>query len=129
MRSGSPQKPFILPLQNTYVLIQTIGETKGEGGYLKAVRASKDPTTFTVLFEDTAAILGLVVAFAGIFLGQVLDMPELDGAASIAAGYPTGTSQNDQQLTEPGLVSPDHAARVELEHVRVSITGPIYEAS
>lgn len=33
LEPGSPQKPFILPLQNTYVLIQTIGETKGEGGF------------------------------------------------------------------------------------------------
>jgi hypothetical protein len=72
------------------------------------------------------------VAAFGVLLStfEVHDIPGVHlGAASIAARYPTGTSQNDQQLTEPGLVSPDHAARVELEHVRVSITGPIYEAS
>jgi cation diffusion facilitator family transporter len=57
--------------------------TKGALGWLEAVRASKDPTVFTVLFEDTAAVLGLLVAFAGIALGEALAVPELDGAASI----------------------------------------------
>ena len=60
--------------------------SKGNLGWLKAVQMSKDPTVFTVLFEDTAAILGLLVAFAGIALGQVLDMPVLDGVASLVIG-------------------------------------------
>ena len=61
---------------------------KGQGqlGLWKAIRRAKDPTTFTVLFEDTAAILGLLVAFIGIFLGQILQNPYLDGAASIVIG-------------------------------------------
>src|SRR5439155_18907878 len=55
-------------------------------GVLKTIRASKDPTTFTVLFEDVAAILGLIVAFFGIFLGHQLNNPYLDGVASIVIG-------------------------------------------
>jgi divalent metal cation (Fe/Co/Zn/Cd) transporter len=47
---------------------------------------SKDPTVFTVLFEDTAAILGLLVAFGGIALSLTLDMPALDGVASLLIG-------------------------------------------
>jgi len=61
-------------------------EMTGEGGVFKTIRTSKDPTTFTVLFEDSAALLGLVVAFLGIFLGQRLNLPLLDGVASIAIG-------------------------------------------
>ena len=59
---------------------------KGKQGYLEAVHGSKDPTVFTVLFEDTAALLGLVVALIGIGLGELLEMPAFDGAASIVIG-------------------------------------------
>lgn len=54
--------------------------------WLKAIRSSKDPTVFTVLFEDTAALLGLVTALAGIFLSETLQMPAIDGVASVLVG-------------------------------------------
>jgi cation diffusion facilitator family transporter len=60
-------------------------ELKG-AGVVATIRASKDPTTFTVLFEDTAALAGLIVAFLGILLGDLLDNPYLDGVASIVIG-------------------------------------------
>lgn len=61
-------------------------KTRGARGILSEVRRSKDPTVFTVLFEDTAAMLGLIVAFAGIGLGQIYDNPVFDAWASIAIG-------------------------------------------
>jgi cation diffusion facilitator family transporter len=60
--------------------------SKGEGGYIEAIRRSKDPAIFTVLFEDTAAMLGLIVAFVGIWLAEELNMPILDGVASVVIG-------------------------------------------
>jgi len=60
-------------------------EMRGRG-IIETIVDTKDPTTFSVLLEDTAALLGLVVAFAGIWLGQALQMPWLDGAASIVIG-------------------------------------------
>ncbi|MDX6576925.1 MAG: hypothetical protein QOE96_2878 [Blastocatellia bacterium] len=60
-------------------------EMSGQGVF-ETIRSSKDPTTFTVLFEDTAALLGLLVAFVGIFLGHWLNNPYLDGVASIVIG-------------------------------------------
>jgi cation diffusion facilitator family transporter len=59
---------------------------KGDQGYLEAARRSKDPTTFMVLFEDTAAVLGVLIALAGTALAEALDLPVLDGVASIAIG-------------------------------------------
>ena len=53
---------------------------EGARGILAAVRRSKDPAVFTVLFEDTAAMLGLLVAAVGLAVGQILAIPELDGA-------------------------------------------------
>jgi cation diffusion facilitator family transporter len=68
------------------VALKEFRAQKKENSWLGAVRASKDPTTFTVLFEDSAAMLGLVFAFLGVFLGERFDNPYFDGAASIAIG-------------------------------------------
>jgi cation diffusion facilitator family transporter len=51
-----------------------------------AFRRSKDPTDFTVLFEDAAAILGLLIVFILLFIGHLTRNPYLDGCASIAVG-------------------------------------------
>lgn len=59
---------------------------KGHRGYWQAARESKDPTTFTVLFEDSAALLGLLIAFFGVSLAHWLRIPALDGVASLAIG-------------------------------------------
>lgn len=55
-------------------------------GVIETIRVSKDPTTFSVLLEDSAALVGLAFAFAGIYLSATLGMPWLDGASSIAIG-------------------------------------------
>ncbi len=59
---------------------------KGDLGYFEAVRRSKDPIVFTVWFEDSTAMLGLIVAAASIALGNWLNIPEMDGIASIVIG-------------------------------------------
>jgi len=69
-----------------WIAFQEFRKTQGNKGFLKAVLGSKDPTVFTVLFEDTAAMLGLLVAFAGIFFSELLNMPILDGVASVVIG-------------------------------------------
>lgn len=63
---------------------------KGERGYYEAVRKEKNPTTFVVLFEDTAAMLGLIVAFVGIAIGQWTGLHIFDGIASIVIGIILG---------------------------------------
>lgn len=64
--------------------------TRGTMGILEAVRRGKDPNLFVVLFEDSAAILGLLAAGVGIFLGQVTGNPAFDGGASIVIGVILG---------------------------------------
>lgn len=58
----------------------------GKGGWLAEIRHSKDPAKFTVLFEDSAAMMGLVAALVGVGLAQALDMPVLDGVAALSIG-------------------------------------------
>ena len=59
---------------------------KGRRGILETIHNTKDPTSFSVLLEDSAALLGLLFAFLGIFLGRQLGLPYLDGAASVVIG-------------------------------------------
>ena len=73
-----------------WVAFKQFRAMKGDIGYLEAVRKSKDPTTFTVLAEDTGAILGIFIALAGTVAAHVHDRPVLDGAASIAIGVLLG---------------------------------------
>jgi cation diffusion facilitator family transporter len=51
-----------------------------------AVHNSKDPGIFAILFEDTADILGLIVAFIGVYFGHLYNNPYIDGIASIVIG-------------------------------------------
>lgn len=59
---------------------------KGEFGLIESIHRSKDPTTFAVLFEDTAAIAGLVIAAAAIYCSATLQKGWIDGLGSILIG-------------------------------------------
>jgi cation diffusion facilitator family transporter len=58
----------------------------GAAPFWEAIHHSKDPTTYTVLAEDSAALVGLAIAALGIWLSHRLNMPVLDGAASLLIG-------------------------------------------
>ncbi|MFM9923745.1 cation diffusion facilitator family transporter [Variovorax sp. H27-G14] len=58
----------------------------GDTPFWEALDRSKDPTTYTVLAEDSAALAGLLVAGLGIYFSHSLNMPELDGVASVVIG-------------------------------------------
>ena len=59
---------------------------RGRRGIVETIHDTKDPSSFTVLLEDSAALLGLIFAFVGIFLGSKLELPSLDGVASVLIG-------------------------------------------
>lgn len=60
--------------------------SKGRRGWFEALRHSKDPSVFTVVLEDSAALSGLGIAFVGLILAQTLGMPVFDGIASVLVG-------------------------------------------
>lgn len=97
------------------VAFRAFGEERGDKGWLEAVHDSKDPTIFTVLFEDSAAMLGLLAALTGIFLSQQLGMPMLDGVASLVIGCILATTaaflayECQSLLTGEGVAAPVRA--------------------
>jgi cation diffusion facilitator family transporter len=96
---------------------------KGRRPWLDAVRESKDPTTFTVLFEDSAALLGLVLAFAGIAAAQYFNQPELDGVASIGIGLLlAGSAIFLMRETKALLIGESASVRLEHDILRLAAT-------
>lgn len=69
-----------------YFALTEFTKAKGKWGYVEAVQRGKDPSMFVVLFEDSAAMLGILVAFLGIFLSQITGNPYYDGIASVVIG-------------------------------------------
>ena len=67
--------------------LREFNRQRGVIPFWTAVRKSKDPSTFVVLFEDAADVLGLIVAFLGVYLGHELQNPYFDGIASILIGF------------------------------------------
>ena len=68
------------------IALREFAASKGEMGWWETVRESKNPAAFIVLFEDSAALAGLLVAGIGIWASHAWGDPRIDGAASIAIG-------------------------------------------
>ena len=73
------------------VALKEFRARKGGAGYLEAAHESKDPALFVLLAEDSAALLGILIAFAGTGAAQFFALPELDGMASVAIGLLLGS--------------------------------------
>jgi cation diffusion facilitator family transporter len=97
---------------------RAFNKVKGRFGYIQAVQREKDPSMFVVLFEDTAAMAGLVVAFLGIFLGQVTGNPYFDGAASVLIGLILGGTAIWLAYETHGLLIGEGANPEVLEAIR-----------
>ena len=69
----------------TIALKEFLARAQGRS-FWRTVRTSKDPTTFAVLFEDSAALVGLFIAAAGIFVTTHFGAAWADGVASILIG-------------------------------------------
>lgn len=68
------------------IALRDVNRRRGDMGIWEYIRDSKSPTSFIVLLEDTAAVLGMVFAFVGIALSVAFDNPMYDSIASILIG-------------------------------------------
>jgi cation diffusion facilitator family transporter len=69
-----------------WVALKAFNQERAGRPLIRSVQDSKDPTIFTVLFEDTAALTGLIIALVGVVASQAFNLPMIDGAASVAIG-------------------------------------------
>jgi cation diffusion facilitator family transporter len=72
------------------IAVREFGRTKGDLGWWQAIRRSKDPAGFIVLFEDSAALAGLAIAALGVWASHAWGDARIDGYASIAIGAVLG---------------------------------------
>lgn len=91
---------------------------RGRQGIFEAIRTSKDPSTFMVFFEDSAALLGIAIAFVGIFVGQQLHNPYADGLASIMIGLVLGFVSFILAYESKGLLIGEGVDRETLRRIR-----------
>lgn len=120
--------------------MREFAQAKGEHGWWQTFRRSKDPAAFMVLFEDSAAIVGLLFAALGVWSSHAFGRPELDGYASIAigcllavvAGFLARESKGllIGERADPAVVAEvyrlvdGHPAIVAVNHVRTIHTAP-----
>jgi len=101
-----------------YIAYKEFGKVRGNFGLFEAVQRSKDPTIFTVLFEDTAAMLGLIAALIGIACADFLDIAWADGAASVTIGVILAGTAAVLAYETKGLLIGEAASRELTQGVR-----------
>jgi cation diffusion facilitator family transporter len=98
--------------------LNEFAKIKGRRSYVEAVRYGKDPSRFMVLFEDTAALLGLLIALAGIGAEQLTGQPIYDAVASILIGCVLCASAVWLAYETKGLLIGESANREVVEDIR-----------
>lgn len=101
-----------------FFAFKEFGKVKGKRGYIEAVQRGKDPSMFVVLFEDSAALLGLLIAMLGIWLTQVTGIPFFDGLASILIGVILGGTAIWLAIETKGLLIGEGANKEVISSIR-----------
>ena len=101
-----------------YFAFTEFSRAKGKWGYIEAVQRGKDPTMFVVLFEDSAAMLGIVVAFLGVLLVDLTGILIFDGIASIIIGLILGGTAVWLAYETKGLLIGESANKMVIEGIR-----------
>jgi cation diffusion facilitator family transporter len=103
------------------IAFKAFDKQRGTRGMLSAVRRSKDPTIFTVLFEDTAAMLGLIFAFIGVACSQYFGNVMFDALASIGIGLILALTAALLAYESKGLLIGEAASAAVIEEIRAII--------
>ena len=101
-----------------FLAMKEFRAVKGSHGTIAAVRAGKDPTLFVVLFEDSAAMVGLFIAFLGVLLGDITDNSMWDGIAAILFGLILATTAAWLATETKGLLIGESARPEVVEGVK-----------
>lgn len=131
---------LVLELISLRAAVQEFKHISGKRGLRKAVEDARDPTVLTVLFEDLAALFGLVAALTGILASHFLHQPLWDALASIVVGVALGVvamflgrdsmslligeavpAEENRRITE---IAQGHPAVLEVIHVRTKHIAP-----
>jgi cation diffusion facilitator family transporter len=99
--------------------LRAFSRAKGKWGYIEAVQRGKNPSLFVVLFEDSAALLGLVMAFLGIYMTQVTGNPVYDALASIVIGLILGGTAIWLAYETKGLLIGESANKEIVHGIRI----------
>ncbi|CAM8658851.1 MMT1 Predicted Co/Zn/Cd cation transporters [Sphingobium cupriresistens] len=80
---------FAMLLEGTSwaIAVREFNGKRGASSWWQLIRRSKDPAGFIVLFEDSAALIGLAIAGIGVWASHHYGDPRIDGIASIAIGF------------------------------------------
>ena len=101
-----------------FVAFREFSAHKGDLGYVDAVHRGKNPLLFVVLFEDGAAMLGLLAAIVGITLAEATGNPVFDGAASVFIGLILAGTATWLAYETQGLLIGESAARWIVARIR-----------
>jgi len=99
--------------------LREFSRAKGKWGYIAAVQRGKNPSLFVVLFEDSAAMLGLLVAFLGVYLSYATQNPLFDGLASILIGIILGGTAVWLAYETKGLLIGESANKEVVHGIRI----------
>lgn len=90
---GDPKMSYIILVLSVLfegtsliIAIKSFNSIRGDLSWWDAIIKSKDPSSFLILFEDSAAVIGLLIVGICLYLNQRLQMPVLDGVASLLVG-------------------------------------------
>jgi cation diffusion facilitator family transporter len=112
---------FALEGSSWLTAMRAFHRAKGAQGWWQAIRRSKDPPAFIVLFEDSAAMAGLAVAGAGVWLSHATGNARWDGIASIAIGLILGVVAMLLARESKGLLIGERASPMLIAAIRDAI--------